>query len=150
MERFKKFFFLKIWLLIPLVIIATALLVYVFFNGLENSPIAYVSYVISAYALTAVVCRLPGLFKKIKNKLYSNPHSRRYLTEAELRARISLYSGLCIHLIYSVFKFASGIYYGSVWPDEMFIPGIIIRRYDCSGLSCIQKDGGCKAKKISA
>lgn len=119
MERIKKIIlcliFPKTWLIFPLTLAASALLTYVFINRLESSPIAYVSYVLSAYALVVVSCRAPELIKRCKNALYSNRHSRRYLTETELRARISLYSGLCIHLIYAVFKLASGIYYNSVW-----------------------------------
>lgn len=98
-----------------LVAAATALLVYVFVSGVEDSPVAYISYALSAYALAAVVCRMPELIRKIKKLLHSNPHSKRYLTDSEHRARISLYTGLCIHLFYSVFKLVSGIYYSSVW-----------------------------------
>lgn len=119
MKQVKRFFlrliFLNGWLLVPLISVATALLIYVFANGLENSPIAYIAYVLSAYALVAFICRFPDLIKVIKKILHGNPHSKRYITEAEHRAKISIYSGFCIHLIYSVFKLASGIYYSSVW-----------------------------------
>lgn len=119
MERIKKIFlrliFLNGWILAPLIIVATILLIYVFACGLENSPVAYVAYVLSAYALVATSCRLPDFIKKAKKLLHGNPHSRRYINEAEHRARISLYSGLCIHTVYSVFKLISGIYYNSVW-----------------------------------
>lgn len=119
MERIKKILlrliFLNGWLLAPLVLAATVLLVYVFANGLENTPVAYAAYALSAYALAATACRLPDLIKKIRKILHGNPHSKRYITEADHRARVSLYSGLCIHLIYSFFKIVSGIYYSSVW-----------------------------------
>ena len=119
MERIKNFFlcliFLNGWILVPLVLVAIALLIYVFSNGLENSPIAYVTYVLSAYSLVSTSCRLPDLIKKIKKLLHGNPHSKRYIIEADHRARVSLFSGLCIHIIYSVFKLASGLYYSSVW-----------------------------------
>lgn len=119
MERTKKIFlrliFLNGWILAPLIFVATALLIYVFANGLENSPVAYFAYVLSAYTLVATSCRLPDLIKKIKKLLHGNPHSKRYITEADHRARVSIYSGLCIHIVYSVFKLASGFYYSSVW-----------------------------------
>lgn len=130
LERIKKILFrllfLNGWLLIPLVAAAAALLVYVFANGVENSPVAYIAYVLSAYALTAVICRLPDLIKKIKKLLHSNPHSKRYITDTEHRARISLYTGLCIHLVYSLFKLASGVYYGSVWFGSEAVYHLII------------------------
>lgn len=119
MERIKKLFlrllFPKTWLIFPLIIISAALLVYVFTSGLTDSVIAYLAYVISAYTLTVTACRVPKIVSSLKKALYGNPHSKRYMTEAELRARISLYSGLCIHILYAVFKLASGIYYHSFW-----------------------------------
>ena len=126
MGRIKKFFLRLIfpngWILAPLVFVATALLIYVFSNGLENLPVAYVAYVLSAYSLVATSCRLPDLIKKIKKLL----HGKRYITEADHRARVSLCSGLCIHILYSVFKLVSGFYYSSVWfVAEAFYHGII-------------------------
>lgn len=119
MEKLKKamlkILFPPVFVIFILVPVSAALLIYVFTNSSENSVIAYVSYVISAYTLTAACCRMPAIIKSIKRILHANPHSRRYLSEAELRARISLYSGLMLNVIYSVFKLAAGIYYGSFW-----------------------------------
>lgn len=110
-----KFLFPPFIILVPAALISAALLIYVFVNSKENSVIAYVSYVLSAYALTAACCKTPSLIKKIKSGLHSNKHSHKYLSDSELRARISLQSGLLINIVYSVFKIAAGIYYGSFW-----------------------------------
>lgn len=119
MNQFKKVlrkaFYPKPLLIIFLCIVSVALLVYVFTESGENSPLAYAAYVLSAYTLTAVCCRIPQTVKSVRSALYGNPHIKMYLTEHELRARISVYSGLCIHILYAVFKFASGVYYGSFW-----------------------------------
>lgn len=119
MDNLKKFLlrllFPSVFILIPLVILSTVLLIYVFSNSADNSAIAYISYIISAYTLTAVSCKVPSIIKSIKKLLHSNPHSRRYLSEAELRAKISLHTGLLLNIIYSAFKLAAGIYYSSFW-----------------------------------
>lgn len=119
MKKFKSVI-LKIFspclpLIILFCIISAALLTCVFVNGYEQSVIACVSYAFSAYTLVAVSLKIPETVKKCKEILHSNRYTKRYLTEADHRAKISLYSGLCIHLIYSVFKLVSGIYYSSVW-----------------------------------
>lgn len=119
MKRFKELF-LKLFspgvtLTVVFCVVSSALLVYVFVNKLEQTAVAYASYVVSAYTLVTVSLKIPKIIKFCKRILYGNKHSKRYLTEEEFRAKISLYSGLYIHLIYSVFKLASGFYYSSVW-----------------------------------
>ena len=57
----------------------------------------------------------PAVFRKIRQWLENNPYARRYLSEPEYRARISLYAGLLINCAYIVFKAGLGIYYRSVW-----------------------------------
>lgn len=119
MEKFKKFlykvFFINGISTVLLCIISAILLTIVFTKKLENSPLAIIAYVLSAYTLTAAVCRFPSFIKFCKNFLHSNKHTKRYLSEDELRARISIYSSLSLHIFYSVFKLASGVYYGSFW-----------------------------------
>ncbi len=110
-----KIFSPNVPLIILLCILSAGLLTCVFGNKLENTVIAYTAYVVSAYTLVAVSLKMPAIIKACKKILYGNKHSKRYLTEDDHRAKISIYSGLCIHLIYSVFKLASGIYYSSVW-----------------------------------
>lgn len=119
MDKFKKILhhllFPPVIIIVLLVLVSAVSLAYVFGSGLDNSVLAYASYVISAYALTAVCCRIPDIIKFIKKSLNNNYHTRRFISEADLRAKISLYSGLCLNLLYSVFKLASGIMYRSVW-----------------------------------
>lgn len=119
MNQFKKLlrrvFYPKPLLIFFLCIISSALLVYVFIGYSVDSPLSYIAYVLSAYTLAAVCCRIPQTVKSVRSALYGNPHIKLYLTEHELRARISVYSGLFIHILYAGFKFASGIYYGSFW-----------------------------------
>ena len=119
MDKFKKIILKFLSPCLPLIFllcaISTGLLVYVFSFGKENTLLAYISYVISAYTLVVVCFRMPHVIDSIKKTLYSNRHSKRFLTDGEFRAKTALRSGLTIRLIYSAFKFISGIVYRSVW-----------------------------------
>lgn len=59
----KKLIFPPIWLMIVLIVISTVSLVLVFVKGLDESPIAYVTYVVAFYTFS-VICvfcaKLPG------------------------------------------------------------------------------------------
>ncbi len=119
MERFKKIMqkllFVPIWLIVILIPVATVLLVYAFMFSTQSSLISIVAYVISAYTLTVACCRMPEIIKKIKNFLYSNKRSKLYMTDADVRARVSLNVGWLVNLGYSAFKLVLGIIYGSMW-----------------------------------
>lgn len=122
----KKVLFPHDALIIFLVIVSTAALVYSFAFKDANQIVAYVSYFVSAYALTIVVLRMPPIIRNIKSKLYENKYSNRYLTDRELRARISLYTGFAINVLYAVFKFCTGIYFRSVWLGAIAVYYIIL------------------------
>ena len=119
MKKFKelshKLLFPKTPLILLLTVISAALLVFVFSFGKEQSAIACISYVISAYSLTVCSLRMPAIIKSVKKLLYSQAFSRRFLTDGEFRTKVMLRSGFAIHTIYSVFKFISGIFYNSLW-----------------------------------
>lgn len=119
MERYKKIVLRMLypgWIIsILLTIFSAAGLVYVFLNDLTEHLTAYIIYVISFYTLCVLVAAIPGIVKKCRKKVYSNNYAARYLTERELRARISLYTGTVVNLAYSVFKLIMGIWFRSVW-----------------------------------
>ena len=111
----KKLLFPHLALVIFLAIAATAALIAVFACHMDEHPVAYVVYVLSFYALCVVCARMPGVFRFAKAGIYRNPYANRYLTEAQLRSRISLYTGTTVNLAYSIFKLIMGIVYHSVW-----------------------------------
>ena len=102
-------------LIILLVIFSALSLCYTFLADNPNNFIRYFSYLLSAYTLTVTVLAVPKLFKSSKNLLCKNRYAARYLAEAELRFRLSLYIGLCINLVYAAFKLIMGIRYQSLW-----------------------------------
>ena len=104
------------WIIICLLTVLSASgLTYVFVNGMDAHPIAYVIYMLAFYTLCVVIAAMPPLIKAGRALVYSNTHAARYLTERELRARVSLYSGTVINFVYAVFKLVTGIVFRSVW-----------------------------------
>lgn len=91
------------------------LLIYVFSCHLEETPIAYVSYVLSFYALIIFciwfykMCRFGNDFIKA-----SKPY-RMYQENFWLATKVSLYSSLSLNLIYGLFELITGVYYKSWW-----------------------------------
>lgn len=117
--NWKKLIYPPIWLMIVLVIVSAISLSVVFMNNLNESPIAYVVYVISFYTLTVacIFCAmvLPKRYQKIRHKIYENPIGNRYLTDASFRTHISLYISLGINLLYVGMNLVSYIMYHSMW-----------------------------------
>lgn len=123
MEKWKKIFnkilYPPIWLIILLTVVSAVILPIVFVKGWEESPVAYISYIIAFYSVmilsTFFAEVLPKRYKEIKQKVYDHPLGNKYMTDAAFKVRISLYTSLAINLVYSVFKLVSGIYYSSLW-----------------------------------
>lgn len=91
------------------------LLLYVFSCHLEETLIAYISYCLSAYALTIFcmwfykVCKFGNDFIKT-SKLY-----KIYKGNFLAVTKVSLYFSLAMNLIYGIFELVTGIYYKSWW-----------------------------------
>ena len=100
----KKLLFPPLWLILLLTVLSVGLLVMVFLKGWEQSPIAYVVYVLAFYTLTVgcifAAMVLPEQYGRIKQKIYENPLGNRYLTDGIFRTKISLYLSLAVSLMY--------------------------------------------------
>jgi hypothetical protein len=120
----KRVFFLKPF---PTVMIALPSFVLVFLvlgMGLTDSPISYVSYVLSAYALIITITVFPGMLKAFRNGFW-NLHFIKALKQTQMgkkffdsvvfRSEISLHQGLIMNLLYVAVKLVTGILYQSVW-----------------------------------
>lgn len=95
--------------------ISFLLLLYAFCSENCIEAVAYLSYTVSAYTLTIICARIPGIVKKVKMYLYRNQYANKYLTEKELRIRISLYGGLALNICFAIFKVIMGVMYQSKW-----------------------------------
>ena len=95
--------------------LAFILLIYVFSNHLEDTPLAYISYLLSTYALIIFciwffkVCKFGNESIK-KTNLYKS-----YQDNNLLITKIKLYFSLFINLLYGLFNLITGIYYISWW-----------------------------------
>lgn len=120
MERVKrilnKLLFPGIAVVLISVPIGAVLLTYTFLYASDNSPIAYVSYVVSAYSLI-IVCACFTKFPKerLKKALHRNQYVHRYLTDVPFKTHVSLYLSLGINLLFAATNLFSGVRYRSVW-----------------------------------
>ncbi len=120
MERFKQLLYRLLFPRLAIVLIcvpaAAVLLVYTFSVGGKYSPMAYVSYVLSAYALAIACARIIRIPKRgYADRLHRNKYLHRYLTDVPFKMHMSLYLSLGVNLIFVAIKLFFGIYYGSVW-----------------------------------
>ena len=127
MERLKAIF-RKIFFLPPLptVLIAVPSLTFVFvmLSIGNHSTLAYIAYILSAYAMIITVTGLPGIIESIRSgidnltllkKIRGTAWGSRLLGDAVFRSQISLYGGLFINLLYVAVNLFSGIWYHSAW-----------------------------------
>ena len=128
MERFKRAAWAvvhpPIWLAFILTLPSFALVIWTLASGQSGTPLAYLSYGLSAYALVIVCVRIPGIVRACRTGFEGHPlvygavHSaagERLRGDAFYRAQLSLYMGLGVNLLYVVIKAASGIVYQSRW-----------------------------------
>lgn len=100
---------------------------WVFALGLTGPP-AYAAYLLSAYALAIDIAALPRLRTFLKKRAaHFRTHSRvlaalrktslgrKYLDSPLFRTKLSLYQGMVVNLLYTVFRTVTGLWYGSVW-----------------------------------
>ncbi len=119
MEKWKqiliKLLFPGVGVILLSIPVSAALLIYTFLFSHEDSPIAYISYVISAYAMAIVCVQIPKFVKGGSALLHRNSYIHRYLTDIPFRMHVSLCLSLGINLLYAVMKLCFGVYYRSVW-----------------------------------
>lgn len=105
----------NIFVRIILEILSAVFLIYIFIYGEENSPEAYIAYILSAYAVTVLTLSAVNIIKKVKLRIIENPYASRYASDRELRAIISLSASTLMNVLYVLFRIASGLLYRSVW-----------------------------------
>lgn len=123
MTRFKKILRRALYphtaVFLPVAALAAFSLAYVFAHGLDAHPVSYAVYMLSFYALCVVCANAVRLAKNIKKYLHQNAYTERYLSDAELRARISLYAGTLT---------ISDMRYSNWLPDTLFFLDVWRRR----------------------
>lgn len=116
---YKKLLFPPIWLMLLLTVISAVSLTAIFMRGLDNTPYAYVIYMLSFYTLCVVTVRcsivFPKYYRKAKQKVYSNKFGNRYMTDVAFKTHVSLYLSLAVNLLYAASNMLLAIRYISVW-----------------------------------
>ena len=111
----KALLFPHIAIMIVLVPISTVLLVAsMVFIGTE-SPIAYISYVLSAYTLTVWCVKIPYLIKFFKVFKDENKYARKWQDDTRLRVNVSLYGSFFWNIAYALFQLWLGFYHHTFW-----------------------------------
>ena len=87
---------------------AAALLVYVFTAGEKDGPLAYASYLFSAYALAAVCANAVALVRRCRERVARIPLVQRYLDEPEFRVNSALHVSLGSNALYSALNAVYG------------------------------------------
>ena len=85
---------------------AFPLVAYVLSRGLSGTPLAYFSYLMSAYALTILTALTA---RAVKNALLRIPAAAALINDNERRALLSLRLSTAVSLAYAAFKGVSGI-----------------------------------------
>lgn len=118
-KKLIKLFCIPVWVMIILVLLSTAAMIFTFIGGYKAHPLAYVTYIVSSYTLTAVVIKsievIPKQFRSAKKKVYTNPVGEKLMTDIKFRTHITLNSSLGINLIYITINVISGFLYNTIW-----------------------------------
>ena len=91
-----------------IIVVGGLLLALVFGWGLTETALGYAAYLLSAYALLLLVLSLVPLARLLREKALRLPPVRMYLQQEVLRARIALYGGVCVNLVYAAYRGALG------------------------------------------
>lgn len=111
----KKLLSPHIAVMILLIPIATVLLVIsMAFIGTET-PIAIISYVISAYTLTVWCFKIPYLIRFFKTFKEENKYARLWQDDTRLRINVTLYSSLIWNTLYGILQLSLGFYHHTFW-----------------------------------
>lgn len=143
----KKILFPHTFIIFLLFNLTVAGLIFIFVNHLEENLLAIMFYMVAFYTLVVVCVRIPGIVKNVKSGLYANKYTNMYLTDKDLRMRLSMYRGLLINFCFATFKIIMGFIYNSSWLFAMagynvilsLMRFIVVVRSQKKGLSEIEE-----------
>lgn len=107
--RLKKLLYPGPLWLVVLVALGGALYL-TFFHSLEDTPFAYVSYVLSAYALV-IACAFVGwdMRKNLRTAVHGNSFLHRHLTDLPSKTYVSLDLSLAVNLAFAAVKLVTAL-----------------------------------------
>lgn len=122
----KTLLFPPIVVVILLTPIATCMLIYTFVYVGSNHIFSYISYFVSAYALTIVCAQSPKIIRLCINFKKENRYLERYFSDPTLRINISLYMTLFINTAYALMQLGLGFYHHTIWYFSLSIYYILL------------------------
>lgn len=120
----KKVFYPPLWVTLLLIPISVLLLVFGLSDSFKATALAYISYLVSAYALTAAALCFPKLIRSVKEGFWNlpvvkhlnrNPIGHLLLNDVAFRGTASIYQGLIVNTVYAIFRGVAAVLYRSVW-----------------------------------
>ena len=111
----KKLCFLPLRIALLLFVGCAVCLLWVFLKHMEQHPLAYGLYALSAYLLLILCIRLPSGIRKGKEWLARHPKIAGVLRNKEFKFTLKLYVDQFINFAYGIFKIAAGVIIGSAW-----------------------------------
>lgn len=92
----------------------------------DGSPFAYVSYLLSAYALTVLVAAIVPLFPSVRRLVHRVPLARRCMTDQYFKVRTGLLLSFFINLCYGGFKLFYAVRYSSFWDGGLAVYNLLL------------------------
>lgn len=107
--------FPNIFVYIISILLGFSSIVITFIYKLDNSVFAYISYVLSAYALILIVIKIPKLYRNIYKILNNIKWTNKLIHNRDYRDIVSMYLGVILNISYISYKFIIGIILKSLW-----------------------------------
>lgn len=123
------------WVLLIVPLSSFAALIFVFVSKKTESMLAYPIYCMSAYSLTVLCAAVPDIIRKtarmikssrIMKRISSVEIMDRYLADMAFRGNISIYQGMTVNFLYTIFRAVTGIRYASVWFISMAVYYLVL------------------------
>lgn len=123
------------WVLLTVSLISFATLIFVFVYEKTESMLAYLMYFMSAYSLTVLCAAIPDIMGKTARRIQSSRIVKRissveimdrYLADMAFRGNISIYQGMAVNFLYTIFRTVTGICYASVWFIAMAVYYLVL------------------------
>lgn len=123
------------WVLLIVPLISFAALIFVFVSKKTESMLAYPVYCMSAYSLAVLCVAVPDILRKtarmikssrIMKRISSVEIMNRYLRDMAFRGNLSIYQGMTVNFLYTIFRAVTGIRYASAWFISMAVYYLIL------------------------
>lgn len=113
------------WVVLAVLLGGISLTLTFFIFG-DSSPFAYVSYLLSAYALTILTAAVIPLFSSLSKLAHRVPLAHRYLTDRYFKVRSGLALSFFINLCYGGFKLVCAVLYFSFWDGALAVYYVLL------------------------